>query len=294
VTPLIEVSELVVQAGSATILDRVRLSVTPGEIIALVGPNGAGKSTLLRVLSGELRPSSGHVSLQGQPIDAYSPRALSEHRAMLSQHTTVTFPFTVSEIVRMGAGQSRSRAWTDEVLGGVLAQCDVAHLTNQTVTSLSGGEQQRVHLARTLLQLLSSRSSGPKLLLLDEPTASLDIAHQLMVIDVIKAQAAAGTTIVVVLHDLNLAVMLATRIVMMNGGRILLSDEPQRVITNETIRSAFGVSESVGIVPRDETPFVLPHSMKVSPQEVRPTLFCMPQRPAGSATLLVDQAPELR
>jgi iron complex transport system ATP-binding protein len=261
---MIEVSELVVQAGSATILDRVRLSVTPGEIIALVGPNGAGKSTLLRVLSGELRPSSGRVLLQGRPLDAYSPRALAEHRAMLSQHTTVTFPFTVSEIVRMGAGQSRPRAWVDEVLGGVLAQCDVTHLTHQTVTSLSGGEQQRVHLARTLLQLLSSRSGGPKLLLLDEPTASLDIAHQLMVIDVIKAQAAAGTTIVVVLHDLNLAVMLATRIVMMNGGRILLSDEPQRVITNEAIRSAFGVSESVGIVPRDETPFVLPHSMKVS------------------------------
>jgi iron complex transport system ATP-binding protein len=263
VIPLIEVSDLVVRAGSATILDHVQLSVTPGEVIALVGPNGAGKSTLLRTLSGEIPPSAGCVLLQGRPLDAYSPRALSGHRAMLSQHTTVTFPFTVSEIVRMGAGQSRPRSWVEAAAADVLAQCDVAHLTHHTITSLSGGEQQRVHLARTLLRLLSSESAGPKLLLLDEPTASLDIAHQLMVIDLIKAQAAAGTTVIVILHDLNLAVMLASRVVMMKGGRILLSDAPNRVVTNETLKSAFGVSESVGIIPRDDTPFVLPHSMTV-------------------------------
>jgi iron complex transport system ATP-binding protein len=264
VTPLIEVSDLVLRAGTATILDRVDLSVAPGEVIALVGPNGAGKSTLLRTLSGELRPTAGRVLLKGQPIESYSPRALSEHRAMLTQHTTVTFPFTVSEIVRMGAGPIRERSWIEDNLLNVLAQCDMTHLAHQAITHLSGGEQQRAHLARTLLQLHSSVSGEPKLLLLDEPTASLDIAHQLTVLDIIKAQAAAGTTVVVVLHDLNLAAMLASRVVMMRGGKIFLSDTPNRVISNDAIQSAFGVSNSVGAVPRDDTPFVLPQSMKVS------------------------------
>lgn len=264
-TALIEVSDLVVRAGSSTILDRVDLSVAPGEAIALVGPNGAGKSTLLRVLSGELRPTSGRILLKGTPVESYAPQSLAGHRAMLTQHTTVTFPFTVSEIVSMGAGRSRPRPWIETALADMLARCDIAHLAHQAVTRLSGGEQQRVHLARTLLQLQSSTEESARLLLLDEPTASLDLAHQLMVLDLIKAQAAVGTAVIIVLHDLNLAAMLASRVVMMKRGTIFVSGLPERVISNDTIQSVFGVSQAAGTMPRDGIPFVLPHSMTVSP-----------------------------
>lgn len=181
---------------------------------------------------------------------------------MLTQHITVTFPFTVSEIVAMGAGRARPGPWIEDAMREVFARCDIAHLAQQAVTTLSGGEQQRVHLARTLLQLQSSTiTDEPRILLLDEPTASLDLAHQLMVLDVIKAQAGAGTTLIVVIHDLNLAAMLASRVVMMTKGKIFRSGHPAEVISNEAIETAFGVSQSVGIMPPDGSPFVLPQSM---------------------------------
>lgn len=260
---LLEARGLVIRAGTATILHGVDLSVQPREVIALVGPNGAGKSTLLRALSGEVRPTAGTISLKGRPLRSYTPQQLAKHRAVLAQHTTVTFPFTVSEIVRMGYGPSGRDSGSSSILSEILRCCDISHLEHKPVTRLSGGEQQRVHLARTLIQLQSSPQKGERVLLLDEPTASLDLAHQLLVVDLVKRQAAEGTAVIVVLHDLNLAAMLASRVVMMKAGAVVVSDAPSRVISNETIRTVFGVSQAVGQFPANDVPFVLPQSMRI-------------------------------
>jgi iron complex transport system ATP-binding protein len=234
-------------------------------VVALVGPNGAGKSTLLRVLSGDLQLASGLVALKGKALSSYAPAELARHRAVLSQHTVVAFPFTVGEIVRMGAASGRGHRWVEQAARQVMARCDVAHLEHRAVTRLSGGEQQRVHLARTLLQLASAEEKDkPSLLMLDEPTASLDLKHQLHVLEVSKEEAAKGVGVIVVIHDLNLAAMLATRVVMLKGGRIIADGPVRDVISNRTIEAAFGVTDAAGVVPRDGLPFVLPQSMRHS------------------------------
>jgi iron complex transport system ATP-binding protein len=262
-TMLIEVKDVVLRLGGRTILDHVSLTVAPGEIVALVGPNGAGKSTLLRVMSGDLGPQAGEVTLKGQPLASYVPRVLAQHRAVLSQHTHVAFPFTVAEIVRMGAAGSRPVRWVDEAARRMMQHCDVTHLADQAVTRLSGGEQQRVHLARTLLQLEAAGDDfKPSLLLLDEPTASLDLGHQLRVLDLAREQAVAGIGVVMVIHDLNLAAMLATKVVMMKRGRIVSTGPVSEVICNKTVEAVFDVRDSTGIVPSGNVPFVLPQSMR--------------------------------
>ena len=262
---IIEMSDAVVRVGDKTILDHTSLSVHPGEVVALVGPNGAGKSTLLRVLSGDLKLASGSVELKGRALASFAPGELARHRAVLSQHTVVAFPFTVGEIVRMGAASGRGARWTEKAARYAMARCDVLSLQHRAVTRLSGGEQQRVHLARTLLQLASAEEKDrPGLLMLDEPTASLDLKHQLHVLQASKEQAASGVAVIVVIHDLNLAAMLATRVVMLKAGRIVADGPVRDVICNRTIETAFGVSDAAGVIPRDDLPFVLPQSMRHS------------------------------
>jgi iron complex transport system ATP-binding protein len=151
-TALITASSVTVRVGTKTLLDGVSLDVAPGEIVALVGPNGAGKSTLLRVLAGELKPASGIVMLKGRALQDYPPRALALHRAVLSQSTHVAFPFTVGEVVRMGAG-NRGGLAIDALADVALADVDLGMFGERIITTLSGGEQQRAHFARVLVQL---------------------------------------------------------------------------------------------------------------------------------------------
>ena len=258
-TALVEARDVVFRIGGRKILDSVDLSVEPGEIVALVGPNGAGKSTLLRLLSGELKPSSGSVAIRGRGIGTYTARELSQQRAVLSQHTSVSFPFTVAEIVRMGASPARPLPWVDNAIADVMAQSDILHLADQEVTRLSGGEQQRVHLARTLMQVESADDRyRPRLLLLDEPTSSLDLSHQLRVIDIVKSLAASGAGVVVIIHDLNLAAMLATRVVLMKRGSIVASGMPVQVICNEMVEAVFAVKTPLECCQKMPRPLCCP------------------------------------
>jgi iron complex transport system ATP-binding protein len=249
-----------VMVGTKTLLDDVSLALEPGEMVALVGPNGAGKSTLLRVLSGELKPGAGAVDLKGRTLASYRPRTLAGHRAVLSQSISVAFPFTVAEIVRMGAGDARDRH-LDTIVEQALAQVDLLGFHDRVLTTLSGGEQQRAHFARVLVQLAYGEARyGPGVLLLDEPTASLDLRHQLDVVAAIESCAARGVTVVAVLHDLNLAALLAGRIVVLDRGRIDADGPPADTITDAVLARVFGIADAVGRVPSRETPFVLPHA----------------------------------
>jgi iron complex transport system ATP-binding protein len=260
--PALDVARLVVRVGEKILLDDVSLRIAPGESVALVGPNGAGKSTLLRVLSGEMAASGGSVKLKGRNPRSYASGALANERAVLSQDISVSFPFLVREIVRMGAGEN-SGAAVDMLVDAALAEVDLGGFPDRVIGTLSGGEQQRVHFARVLVQLAyGERKRGPGILLLDEPTASLDLRHQLDIVAAARRRAAAGTTVVTILHDLNLAALLAERIIMLGNGRVVADGTAQDTITEVTLSSVFGVVSAVSQIPRDTIPFVLPHSAK--------------------------------
>lgn len=258
---ILEAREISVRAGGKLLLDRISLSLKGGERIAIVGPNGAGKTTLLRALSGELKPHSGALHLKGRPIDTYPARELSLHRAVLSQHVTVAFPFTVAEIVAMGGGNSAGR-WLDRMVEEKLAEVDLSAFAGRIITTLSGGEQQRAHLARVLVQLACGENmGGPGVLLLDEPTSSLDLRHQLELFSIAGRSAARGVAVVAVLHDLNLAAVFADRVIVLNNGRVASDGTPEETITERMLADVFKVTGGVCAAPPAGMPYVLPHQM---------------------------------
>lgn len=260
----LETSGLSVRIGSKALLDGVSLSITPGESVALVGPNGAGKSTLLRALSGDITPSSGTVLLKGRDPHSYGPRVLALHRAVLSQHVNVAFPFSVTEVVRMGAGDSAGPA-VDNLTEAALAEVDLLGLRDRIINTLSGGEQQRAHLARVLVQLQTGEAEhGPGILLLDEPTAALDLCHQLDLLRIIQRYSAKGTTIITIMHDLNLATLFAGRIIVLHNGKLAGDGTPAEAVSDELLQRVFGVSGAVNAVPQAGLPFVLPHSARTA------------------------------
>ena len=259
---VIEARSLSKRAGRATLLDGVGLTVQAGEMVAIIGPNGAGKSTLLRLLSGDLRPSAGEVRLKQRDISSFTPRELAARRAMLSQHINVTFPFTVEEIVLMGAGE-RSARDAGLFVEAALEEVGLVHFRARQLPTLSGGEQQRAHFARVLVQLAFGEAEhGPGLLLLDEPTSSLDLRHQIDLVEAARRRAAAGTAVIAILHDLNLAIRFADRLVVLNGGRLAADGPRTNIVTREIIRDIFEIEAVVH--EADGVPYVLPQSMRAA------------------------------
>jgi iron complex transport system ATP-binding protein len=258
---VIEARALSKRAGRARLLDGIGLSVGAGEMIAIIGPNGAGKSTLLRLLSGDLRPSEGEVRLKQRDIRSYAPRELAARRTMLSQHINVTFPFTVEEIVLMGAGD-RSLRDPSPLVDAALDEVGLTQFRERQLPTLSGGEQQRAHFARVLVQLAcGEQQHGSGLLLLDEPTSSLDMRHQIDLVETARRRAENGTAVIAVLHDLNLAMRFADRIVLLHRGKLAVDCGRTDAITAETIRRIFEVDVTIGYT-ESGVPFLLPQTMR--------------------------------
>jgi iron complex transport system ATP-binding protein len=246
-----------VKAGRKTILDDASLSLSPGKVIAVVGPNGAGKSTLLKVLAGERRYDGGSVMLDGTPLAKWDAAALAKRRAVLPQSVVVAFPFLAAEIVALGLPQYFPRREGAALAERALREVDMLPARDQVYDTLSGGERQRVQLARVLAQLWANGGQG--YLLLDEPTASLDLPHQLATLRIARDHAKAGGGVLAVLHDLNLAVMAADEIVAMRGGRVIARGAPAEVVTDDLIHALYGVKVRIGAVPQG--PFLLPQSI---------------------------------
>lgn len=261
---MIEVRETSVTIGSKRIVSGICLEVKPGEVAAIVGPNGSGKSTLLKALSGDLA-YEGAITINGREVAGLKPAAAAAMRAVLPQSTALAFPFTVREIVRLGlaAGWSgASPAEIERLPEHALARVDLHDYAGRFYQELSGGEQQRVQLARVLCQVWQPVLDGePRYLLLDEPVSSLDIRHQLMVMDIARDFAARGGGVVAVLHDLNLAAMYGDRIFAMHGGRLVASGRAEQVLNDTLLESVFGCRLRVGWMPPERTPFVLPQSV---------------------------------
>ncbi len=237
--------------GSKSILNDVSLAVSAGEVVALCGPNGAGKSTLLRVASGEIQPNQGTVGLFERALPEWKPRALAQARAKLSQESHLTFSFRVREVVEMGRFPHETVSVDDDIIDDCMKQVGICDLENRDYTTLSGGEKQRVHMARVLAQL-TDQHSKPKLLLLDEPTSALDLHHQEVALSLAHRLCRERSYgVLVVLHDLNLAAAWADRVVLLKDGVVQKEGSPDRVLTEAVLHSVYGVD--VVIVPHPTT-----------------------------------------
>ncbi|MCW5680127.1 MAG: heme ABC transporter ATP-binding protein [Xanthobacteraceae bacterium] len=245
------------RAGGKSILNDASIVIERGQVVAIVGPNGAGKSTLLKVLAGEHRPQQGVVSIDGEPLARLNAATLSTRRAVLPQAVNVAFPFLAREIVELGLPQNVTHVDGTQLIGRALSVVDMARASGQVYDTLSGGERQRVQLARVLVQLWSYGSKG--YLLLDEPTASLDLSHQLAALKIARVHADEGGGVLAVLHDINLALMTADWLVAIKDGRVLAAGKPSEIVTDTLIRDLYDVSASVRGVP--DGPFLLPQTV---------------------------------
>lgn len=209
------------------------LTFAPGSVAVLAGPNGAGKSTLLDCLAGDLPPLAGRISWDGMPVSGLSLARRARLRAMLRQQSDIAFDFPVVDVVAMGLsahGIDPASAEGRSLVSRALDDLELAGLAGRPATRLSGGEQQRVHLARTVVQLRAGLARGEGgLLLLDEPTTGLDYRHQLALLGLVRGAAAAGATVVATLHDLPLACRLADRMLLLGGGRLVADLPPSRL-----------------------------------------------------------------
>lgn len=218
-----------------TVVDDVSVSVQSGEVMALVGPNGAGKSTLLSVLAGDLPIAAGTVTVCGDNLSGLSVRELSHRRAVLTQSNHVGFEFTVGEVIDMGRApwiRTPQAAEDKEALEEAIAEMDVDVFLPQLFNKLSGGERARVSMARVLAQ-------RTPLLMLDEPTAALDIQHQERLMQVVRKRAAQGVGVVVVLHDLGLAAAYADTVVVLAEGRVVAQGKPREVLTADRLSEVY-------------------------------------------------------
>ena len=234
-TPVLRAEGVTVRIGGRVLLDTVDLDVHAGEVLALVGPNGAGKSTLLGVVAGDTTPETGRTVLDGTDLRKWRLGDLARRRALLTQANSVAFPFSVREVVAMGRAPWTGLDEDDDdeaIIDFSLAATDTTHLQGRTFPTLSGGEKARVSLSRALAQRTG-------ILLLDEPTAAVDLRHQEIVLELARSVADAGGAVVVVLHDLALAAAWSDRMVMISDGRVRAQGAPAEVLTPDLVHEVY-------------------------------------------------------
>lgn len=250
--------------GRRSILEDVSLTISPGEVVALVGPNGAGKSTCLNVMSGLIAPHEGRVMFGEHLLSQMTPQHRAMCRAMLVQDTESRVNFSVTDIVGMGI-HTLSSAQRAHIVADQLQRVGLPHCAQRSMMRLSGGERQRVHLARVLAQLAAGEMSGEKgVLLLDEPISAQDVLHQNAVLALACDHARQGGACVMVLHDLNWAAACADRMIVLHEGKIYSDGSPQQVLTLQMLYEVFGVTLSrINCHEGTGRPYVVPHDMRV-------------------------------
>ena len=249
----IAIDRLAVRRGGRDLLSGVSLTVPVGEVLALVGPNGAGKSTLMAAIAGDLTPNEGSIRLFGHDVAAWAPGDLARIRAVLPQQTILQFGFTAREVVAMGRAPlpPDDRRHDEEAVAFALSETEALHLADRRFPTLSGGEQTRVSLARVLAQ-------ETRIVLLDEPTAALDIRHQQLVMQRARSLAARGRTVVTILHDLNLAMAHADRIAVLAGGGLRACGSPWAVAEAGLLADVFRCPVAIARHPVLDRPLVIP------------------------------------
>jgi iron complex transport system ATP-binding protein len=250
----VEIRGLTVVLGGHEVLSDVDLDIRHGELLTLVGPNGAGKSTLLGAVAGDTAIAEGDISIDGRPLADWGHRELAMRRSVLLQRIDISFPFTVADVVRMGRSPwagTDAEDDDDRLVTLAMEQTDVGDLASREYPSLSGGERARAALARVLAQ-------GTGILLLDEPTAALDIHHQELVMGVARERATTGVAVVVVAHDLGMAAAWADRVVVLDGGRIAGDGPPGAILDEELLSRVYHHAVEVIAHPRTGLPLIVP------------------------------------
>jgi len=243
------------------LVDGVSLDIEAGRMTILIGPNGADKSTLVRLMSGELRPTSGLIFCDDEDLARIWPERLALRRTVMTQAIQVSSPFLTHEIVRLGVDgigrvSARERA---RLVERCLASADALPLVSQSYATLSGGEQRRVQFARPLAQIEAARTVHDRqALLLDEPVTNLDLSHQLALLDAARAVARRGVAVLAVLHDFNLASRYADVLPLMNKGAIVACGEPTSIQRSDLLLDVFAIDLAVGTTLAAEKPLVIP------------------------------------
>jgi iron complex transport system ATP-binding protein len=260
---MIEVDDISVEIGQRRILDGISFLARPGQVTAVIGPNGSGKSTLMKALCRDYS-FTGSIRINGRDVAGMDLGTAATLRAVLPQSSNLPFPFTVREVVALGLTAGRpgvSLAALRRLPDEALARVDLGGFGGRFYGELSGGEQQRVQLARVICQVWLPVLEGmPRFLFLDEPVSSLDIKHQLMIMDVARQFAGAGGGVIAILHDLNLAAMYADAILAIRDGRVAGFGKPADILTDALIEDVFECPMRVGQIPDPSMPFVLPQS----------------------------------
>lgn len=250
---MIEADNLSFGVKNRTLIQDVSFTAQAGEFWAIVGANGAGKSTLMKLLSKELTPNSGKVSMHGRDLKKFTLKELAQKRAVLAQQNVITLAFTVHEIVLMGRYpfyDAKPSQRDLSIVDHCLRKVGILHFRDRLFPTLSGGEQQRVQLARTLAQIWEVRGG---LILLDEPTSGMDLLHQYETFQLAREMAQKGYGVIAVVHDLNFALQYADQVLMLKKGKTYAMGAAIDVLTTENIREAFGVS--VKIIQPDDVAF---------------------------------------
>lgn len=255
---LLHAESVTVCADNRPLLSDVSLDVDAGELVCVIGPNGAGKSTLLRALCGELTTEKGQVHFKGEPISSLATRSRARQLAVLPQHNPFSFAFTGLELVALSrnphaTGIARDRAICLEAMSAL----DVTHLSERLYPTLSGGEQQRLQLARVMAQIWCAEDAGDRLLLLDEPATSLDIAYQYEMMKAVRAFARSGVAVVMTVHDLGLASGYSDRILALKQGCSMAYGCAETILTAANMKELYGYGVTVVAHPVTGKPLVL-------------------------------------
>lgn len=247
---MIEARGISVQFGQRRAVDNVSLKIMGGEIIALCGPNGAGKSTLIGALTGDVTPATGSAYIADQEISAIAPSKLAQLRAVMEQSPSLSAPFTARELAELAIPRDLQPAQAATLISRALREVGLSDMADDPVRILSGGQQRRAHLARALTQLMAGRAlGGGTALILDEPTAGLDLSHQITALEAAQSAAIGGAAVIVALHDLNLAAAYADRVVLMKQGRIIADASPRRALSDEALSQLFDTKMTVFSAP---------------------------------------------
>ena len=258
-TQMLQARNITVKYGSRLAVSGISLRLEPHRAIAIIGPNGAGKSTMLRTLNGSLEPACGEILLDGRALDAYSRRAIAKRIAVVAQEADLRFPVTVFEFVLGGryawsstAGWGWETSHDVEVAREVLQETQLEELSGRLMNELSGGERQRAVLARAL-------ATEAGVLLLDEPTANLDLAHQATILALVRNRCdSRGTAALVVTHDINLAAQFSHQVLLMKNGKRVAFGRPEEVLTPELLKEVFAVRVVVDAHPITGAPRITP------------------------------------
>lgn len=252
---MIRAENLTFSVPGRVLVNGINLTVKNGEVVALLGPNGAGKSTLLKLLCGQNKMSSGRVLFEERDLADWSPAEIARRRAVLPQSSTVPFDFLAIEIVLLGRSPYGDAASSEALAREAMEKTESLHLAGRVVTTLSGGEMQRVQLARVLVQI-GMNTGTPRCLMLDEPISNLDPSHQHAALAIARNLARDGAAVLVVLHDINLAAQYADRLVMMKNGNLIVEGTAEEVVTEQTMQDVFGVGSQIIRNPTCDAPAV--------------------------------------